>query len=290
MALPAPRGRGVARRRGVREWVLALCVTAMLAACYHRLTGTFGVAETPSDPTEHANLQIIKPPLTLKSPPSLAPPPAPPPLPTQREVEVAHLATPTPTTPSGAVIAIRLEQPSSGQHWSLRLKLLPEFSQSSVDFMRYAAATGCNGELYRSEKNFLVQGRISCPKAGKGEQQPKVAKGDCPSGTEQAKPRKCPPHDPNCGCHGPIMTKGMVGWAGGSAGPDFFIYTAHMEACKVGGCPATHWNHDHTVFAEVADKETWDALEALYTLPTTNRGMVFFQDKITITSVEDAAV
>ena len=41
--------------------------------------------------------------------------------------------------------------------------------------------------------------------------------------------RKCPSHDPNCGCHGPIMSKGMVGWAGGSAGPDLFIYTAHMD-------------------------------------------------------------
>mgnify|MGYP004300881927 CR=1 FL=1 len=48
--------------------------------------------------------------------------------------------------------------------------------------------------------------------------------------------RKCPSHDPQCGCHGPIMSKGMVGWAGGSAGPDLFIYTA-SHSCAVGGCP-----------------------------------------------------
>ena len=36
------------------------------------------------------------------------------------------------------------------------------------------------------------------------------------------------------------MSKGMVGWAGGSSGPDLFIYTA-SRSCAVGGCPATHW-------------------------------------------------
>ena len=36
-----------------------------------------------------------------------------------------------------------------------------------------------------------------------------------------------------------IMEKGEIGWAGGSAGPDFFIY--------LGDSPATHWKHDHTV-------------------------------------------
>ena len=71
-----------------------------------------------------------------------------------------------------------------------------------------------------------------------------------------------------------------LGWAGGSAGPDFFIYTAHMSNCAVGGCPATHWAHDHTVFAEVADDATWKAIEALYALPVTRGGMTFFKDKL----------
>ena len=144
--------------------------------------------------------------------------------------------------------------------------------------MRYAATNKCGGELYRSEKDFLVQGRIDCKRAA-GAYLPRVVKGDCPAGANADRSRKCPSHDPNCGCHGPIMSKGMVCWVGGSAGPDLFIYTA-SHSCAVGGCPATHWSRDHTVFAEVADKATWEAIEELYALPVTRSGMTFFKEKL----------
>uniref|UniRef100_A0A7S1FHA2 PPIase cyclophilin-type domain-containing protein n=1 Tax=Noctiluca scintillans TaxID=2966 RepID=A0A7S1FHA2_NOCSC len=175
---------------------------------------------------------------------------------------------------------ISLSMTAGGQPLSLRLKLLPEYSQSSADFLRHAAASHCDGELYRSELNFVVQGRISCTPE---KLPPKVVKGDCPAGVTTDPNRKCFAHDPDCGCHGPIMYKGMVGWAGGSAGPDFFIYTADMRNCEVGACPAQHWANDHTVFAEVADSETWHAIEVLYTLPVEPRGgMTFFSDKISL--------
>ena len=131
-----------------------------------------------------------------------------------------------------------------------------------------------------------MQGRVNCKLGPKGPP-PKVVKGDCPANVKKDNSRKCPTHDPNCGCHGPIMSKGMVGWAGGSAGPDFFIYTAHMSNCAVGGCSATHWAHDHTVFAEVADDATWKAIEALYALPVTRGGMTFFKEKVPITAVRN---
>lgn len=152
----------------------------------------------------------------------------------------------------------------------LRLKLLPEFSQSSVAFLKEAAAASCPGELYRSEHSFLIQGRISC-----ATHHTKVVKGDCPPGASKDPNRQCPSHDPNCGCHGPIMKRGMVGWAGGSAGPDFFVY--------IGEHPATHWSHDHTVFAEIADENSWHAIEELGKLPTHNQGMTYFNDKIKLT-------
>merc|ERR1712071_319402 len=60
-------------------------------------------------------------------------------------------------------------------------------------------------KFYRAEKQLLLQGII----AGGGVPKNK-ALGPCPE--ENYKPKlNCPEHDPNCGCHGPIMTKGMVG-------------------------------------------------------------------------------
>ena len=60
------------------------------------------------------------------------------------------------------------------------------------------------------------------------------------------------------------MTRGMVGWAGGSAGPDFFIYTH--------AAPATHWAHDHTIIGEIADSISWKTLDALHALPAATGG------------------
>ena len=55
------------------------------------------------------------------------------------------------------------------------------------------------------------------------------------------------------------MSRGMVGWAGGSAGPDFFVYT--------GTEPATHWAHDHTIIGTIADSVSWKTIDALHALP-----------------------
>lgn len=47
--------------------------------------------------------------------------------------------------------------------------------------------------------------------------------------------------------------------AGGSAGPDFFVYA--------GKNPATHWSHDHTVWGELADDASLAVLDELVNLP-----------------------
>ena len=151
----------------------------------------------------------------------------------------------------------------------VRLRLLPHLSNESVAFLREAGSFGCAGELYRSE-SFLVQGRIRCHQA-----MTKVVKAPCPAGTVMDAHRVCPPHDPKCGCHGPIMTRGMVGWAGGSAGPDFFIYT--------GDAPATHWAHDHTVFAIVEDDESWATLGSIRKLPARSSGMTLLVTPLPLT-------
>ena len=260
-----PPAKAAARRTRALPVRAALVVVAVL--------GVLGVVY-------YAGVRERQPPLTASRVESLSPPP-PPPLPSPSLAPVVAVAA-SPPPPQREVVTLNLALRPSGKHLTLRLRLLPEHSESSVAFMRHAARSGCGGELYRSEKDFLVQGRINC---AAGAAVPTVVKGSCPAGVELPKSRACPSHDPNCGCHGPIMGKGMVGWAGGSAGPDLFIYTAHMDPsrCPVGGCEARHWSHDHTVFAEVADGATWGAINELYALPVKQQGMTFFADKIGLT-------
>ena len=264
-----PPAKGAARRgksSSVRNGLL--CVFAAALICGVLYYARDGVAHTLPDSTAAAEVEATPRVREVEAVPKAVvvspPPPSPPPPPPAREIVSLNLSVP------------------GGKALTLRLKLLPEYSADSVAFVKHAASHNCAGELYRSENNFLVQGRIACPGAP---DLPRVKKGACPAGVAVEASRKCPSHDPQCGCHGPIMGKGMVGWAGGSAGPDLFIYTAHMDEsrCEIGGCEATHWSHDHTVFAEVADQQTWDAIGELFKLPTRQQGMTFFANKIPLT-------
>ena len=83
--------------------------------------------------------------ISTTSPPAATPPstsPSPPPnmSPQEQEASAAVEATPS-------VVALQLR--SGGKEHTLRLRLLPEHSASSVEFMRYAATHKCAGELYR---------------------------------------------------------------------------------------------------------------------------------------------
>ena len=136
--------------------------------------------------------------------------------------------------PDESIAGIALVTPKG----SIRLRLRPEWSPSSVAIVRLLAAhpletPAC--EFYRVEPGFLLQGSL----------------------------RALIPAN-NVTTPGPRpMRRGEVGWAGGSAGPDFFIY--------LGAEPATHWGTDHTVWAEVADKASLaraDEFAALPPLPT----------------------
>ena len=128
-------------------------------------------------------------------------------------------ASPPPPLSADDVVELQLNVAASEQILRLRLKLTPQYSESSAAFVKEAAEASCVGELYRSERGFLVQGKIDC-KRHSGHAMTKVVKGGCPAGVKVDAGRQCPSHDPQCGCHGPIMSHGMVGWAGGSAGPE----------------------------------------------------------------------
>ena len=125
----------------------------------------------------------------------------------------------------------------------------------------------CN--FYRAEPKLLLQGVI----AQKPVSSNTVTLGDCPKSAGNVK-ENCPEHDPNCGCHGPIMTKGMVGWAGGGEGPDFFINTFDK--------PVDWWGHQHTVWGEL-DEESIKVVESTYELPAHKKGMRMLDENIKFT-------
>lgn len=113
------------------------------------------------------------------------------------------------------------------------IALQPELSPESVAYIHDVVQNGCDRcTFYRVEKPGIFQGMIKSKSI-----EPTNVKGKCPP-EDRSKIQECPEHDKNCACHGPLMTKGMVGWAGGGTGPDFFIDTYHN--------PATHWGNQHT--------------------------------------------
>jgi hypothetical protein len=128
---------------------------------------------------------------------------------------------------------------------NIKIVLRPDLSKGSVDYiyevMKASAPDGlCPGcRLYRAEKPTILQGVL------REDVDANAVKGSCPAGFESV-PNECPEWDEQCGCHGPIMTRGMVGWAAGSAGgPDFFIDN-HPD-------PADWWGTQHTGAYHVAD-------------------------------------
>ena len=55
------------------------------------------------------------------------------------------------------------------------------------------------------------------------------------------------------------MTNGMVGWAGGGTGQDFFIET-YKE-------PAKWWGQQHTVWGEIQDTKSREVIDAIRQQP-----------------------
>jgi cyclophilin family peptidyl-prolyl cis-trans isomerase len=69
-----------------------------------------------------------------------------------------------------------------------------------------------------------------------------------------------------------LNARGMVGWAGGGSGPDFFINT-YLQ-------PVEWWEHQHTVWGQIKDEESLQLVERIYKLPATLKGMRMLDEKI----------
>ena len=146
----------------------------------------------------------------------------------------------------------------------IRLRLKPEWHLPSVDSVRRLAspelpAGACaHCELYRVEHGFLMQGTL------RGVLPPNRETGCNPAPKCQPGPR--------------VMIRGDVGWAGGGAGPDFFVY--------LGKRPADWLKKDHTVWAEVADAESLALADRIVALPSETPGgpgtMRFLKDRLEV--------
>ena len=120
-------------------------------------------------------------------------------------------------------------------HGALRIRLRPDWHVPSVRFVQ-AAALGdfctVKCELYRAEPGFLLQGAMRA-----------LVEPNKRCRKFRGGPKEC--EDPEERPGGAIMNNGDVAWAGGSAGPDFFILLGRN------GFGATH-----TVWGSLADEES----------------------------------
>jgi cyclophilin family peptidyl-prolyl cis-trans isomerase len=79
------------------------------------------------------------------------------------------------------------------------------------------------------------------------------------------------------------MERGEIGWAGGGAGPDFFVY--------LGKYPADWLGHDHTVFGVLEDEASLAVAEKIVAMDSHTPGgpntMRFLREKMTFDVVAD---
>ena len=69
------------------------------------------------------------------------------------------------------------------------------------------------------------------------------------------------------------MTMGMLGWAGGGGGPDFFINMYKQ--------PATHWAKDHTIWGGLANEDSLKVVDSMFELhPKKMGGMTFLDEEL----------
>jgi len=117
----------------------------------------------------------------------------------------------------------------------IEIFLRPDLSEESVNYILKLAPQNSNCEachFYRAENPGILQGIMKQSNISKV-----MNRGSCPKGFENIK-NECPSWDWACRCHGPTMTRGMVAWAGGGTGPDFFIDNYKR--------PAKWWGTQHT--------------------------------------------
>jgi cyclophilin family peptidyl-prolyl cis-trans isomerase len=183
--------------------------------------------------------------------------------------EPAH-AVAKPTTPPAQPQTLLLKLTDVG---TIRIHLRPDLSPESANYILQVVQAQPPGgpcphcNFYRAEKPGILQGILAHPDVPHN-----TVRGPCPPGSEGVK-NECPQWDSHCGCHGPVLTRGMVAWAGGDAGPDFFL-----DMYK---SPADWWGTQHTAWGEITDVDSIQLIEGIWKLPTNEQsGMTYLQKSL----------
>ena len=128
------------------------------------------------------------------------------------------------------ILVLSLTQQQQQQLGEIRIVLRPDLSKGSVEYIQklvnFNKCDRCS--LYRADQRGILQGIMKNANIPTN-----TERGPCPEGLSEVK-NDCPDWDKQCGCHGPIMTRGAVAWAAGQAGgPDFFIdnYRVRVFVC-----------------------------------------------------------
>eukprot|EP00522_Entomoneis_paludosa_P012370 CAMPEP_0172455772 /NCGR_PEP_ID=MMETSP1065-20121228/12240_1 /TAXON_ID=265537 /ORGANISM="Amphiprora paludosa, Strain CCMP125" /LENGTH=330 /DNA_ID=CAMNT_0013208249 /DNA_START=77 /DNA_END=1069 /DNA_ORIENTATION=+ len=152
----------------------------------------------------------------------------------------------------------------------IRIVLRPDYSAESVKYIQDVVNPNgpsrcdrCN--FYRAESKGILQGMITSNSVPVATQ-----KGSCPHGLESV-PNNCPEWDKTCGCHGPIMERGYVGWAAGKMGPDFFIDDYRK--------PAKFWGTQHTVWGQIVDENSLMVIQQIWTKPAKKKNGLTYLDE-----------
>ena len=155
----------------------------------------------------------------------------------------------------------------------IRIQLRPDLSEGSVDYIYRLVKSknhcpNCN--FYRSEQHGILQGIM----ANENQVPTNTVLGNCPPGAESIE-NECPEEwDPDCGCHGPMMTRGSVAWAAGDpGGPDFFINAYEG--------PAEWWGTQHTNFGFIDDPASMAIVDQILHLPVVEEnGMHYLKEAV----------
>ena len=98
-------------------------------------------------------------------------------------------------------------------HGPIRIQMRRDLSEGSVHYLEQLVQSQVCPQchFYRAEAPGILQGIVQNKAIPLND-----GRGPCPSDVTSVK-NDCPEWDPDCGCHGPLMSRGAVAWAGGMA-------------------------------------------------------------------------